>query len=110
MAHQHLHFKDCPGHAHTHGKQVGLSLALLGTLAGGVLLINSGLAKYIYGADSFSAEFLGMMAAILLGAPIVIHAIKSLIHKEFVYGEPQWKFMRTARNRRKQWRTPAAST
>jgi Cd2+/Zn2+-exporting ATPase len=82
MAHQHLHFKEDIAAEHTHGKQIRVSMALLGTLAGGVLLINSGIAKYIYGAGSFNTEILAMAGAILLGAPIVLHAIKSLIHKE----------------------------
>ncbi|MFC1792979.1 heavy metal translocating P-type ATPase [Planctomycetota bacterium] len=82
MAHEHLHFKDDIAAEHTHGKQIRVSMALLGTLAGGVLLINSGIAKYIYGAGSFNTEFLAMAGAILLGAPIVLHAIKSLIHRE----------------------------
>ncbi|MHC4558341.1 MAG: heavy metal translocating P-type ATPase [Planctomycetota bacterium] len=82
MAHQHLHFKDDIAAEHTHSKQVRVSIALLGTLAGFVLLINSGIAKFIYGSDSFNTEFLAMVAAILLGAPIVWHAIKSLIKKE----------------------------
>ena len=79
MAHQHLHFQDDVAAEHTHGKQIRVSMALLGTLAGGVLLINSGIAKLIYGSDSFNAEFLAMAGAILLGAPIVYHAIKSLV-------------------------------
>ena len=82
MAHEHLHFKDDIAAEHTHGKQIRVSLALLGTLAGGVLLINSGIAKYIYGAGSFNTEILAMAGAILLGAPIVLHAVKSLIHRE----------------------------
>jgi len=82
MAHEHLHFKDDIAAEHTHGKQIRVSMALLGTLAGGVLLINSGIAKYIYGAGSFNTEFLAMAGAILLGAPIVLHAVKSLIRKE----------------------------
>ncbi|HUW20551.1 MAG TPA: cation-translocating P-type ATPase [Sedimentisphaerales bacterium] len=57
-------------------------MALLGTLAGGVLLINSAVARLFYGGDSFNAELLAMIAAILLGAPIVLHAIKSLIKRE----------------------------
>ncbi|MCP4262080.1 MAG: cation-translocating P-type ATPase [Planctomycetes bacterium] len=80
MAHQHLHFKDDIAAEHTHGKQMRVSMALLGTLAGGMLLINSGIAKLIYGSSSFNAEFLAMAGAILLGAPIVYHAIKSLVH------------------------------
>jgi len=82
MAHEHLHFKDDIAAEHTHGKQIRVSMALLGTLAGGVLLINSGIAKFIYGAGDFNTEFLAMAGAILLGAPIVLHAIESLIHRE----------------------------
>ena len=82
MAHDHLHFKDDVAAEHTHGKQIRVSMALLGTLAGGVLLVNSGIAKFIYGAGSFNTEFLAMAGAILLGAPIVLHAIESLIHRE----------------------------
>ncbi len=82
MAHQHLHFQEDISPEHTHGKQIGVSLALLGTLAGGVLLINSGIAKYIYGEGHFNTEILAMVGAILLGAPIVLHAISSLMHRE----------------------------
>ncbi|MBN2594305.1 MAG: cation-translocating P-type ATPase, partial [Sedimentisphaerales bacterium] len=82
MAHEHLHLNEDITAEHTHGKQIRVSMALLGTLAGGVLLINSGVAKYIYGKYDFNTVFLAMAGAILLGAPIVIHAIKSLIHRE----------------------------
>jgi Cd2+/Zn2+-exporting ATPase len=82
MAHNHLHIKEDIIAEHTHGKQIRVSVALLGTLAGGVLLINSGIAKLVYGGGSFNAQLLEMIAAILLGAPIVIHAIQSLLHKE----------------------------
>jgi Cd2+/Zn2+-exporting ATPase len=82
MAHEHLHFKDDIAAEHTHGKQIRVSMALLGTLAGGVLLINSGISKYIYGAGHFNTDILAMAGAILLGAPIVLHAIKSILHKE----------------------------
>ncbi len=84
MAHEHLHFKQDIGAEHTHSKQIRVSIALLGTLTGGVLLISSGIArsKYLYGSGSFQSEFLAMVGAILLGAPIVLHAIKSIIKKE----------------------------
>jgi Cd2+/Zn2+-exporting ATPase len=82
MAHEHLHFKDDIAAEGTYGKQIRVSMALLGTLAGGMLLINSGIAKFIYGSSSFSVEFFAMAGAILLGAPIVFHAIKSLINNE----------------------------
>ena len=81
MAHEHLHFKDDLAVEHTHGKQIRVSIALLGTLAGGMLLINSGLARFFYTKGSFNAEILAMAGAILLGAPIVWHAIKSLIQR-----------------------------
>ena len=82
MAHEHLHFKDDIAAEHTHGKQIRVSMALLGTLAGGILLINSGIAKFIYGSGSFNTEFFAMAGAILLGAPIVLHAIRSLIKNQ----------------------------
>jgi Zn2+/Cd2+-exporting ATPase len=82
MAHEHLHLKEDITVEHTRGKQIRVSIAMLGTLAGGVLLINSWLAGFFYGSGSFNAEFLAMAGAILLGAPIVLHAIKSLIKKQ----------------------------
>ena len=84
MAHEHLHFKEDIAAEHTHSKQIRVSLALLGTLAGFMLLVSSGIArsKYLYGSGSFQAEFLAMAGAILLGGPIVLHAIKSLIKKD----------------------------
>jgi len=84
MAHEHLHFKQDIAAEHTHIKQIRVSIALLGTLAGGMLLISSGIArsKYLYGIGSFQSELLAMVGAILLGAPIVLHAIKSIIKKE----------------------------
>jgi len=84
MAHEHLHFKEDIAAEHTHNKQIRVSLALLGTLAGFMLLLSSGMAssKYLYGSGSFQAVFLAMAGAILLGAPIVVHAIKSLIKRQ----------------------------
>jgi len=82
MAHEHLHFKDDITAEHTRGRQFRVSMALLGTLAGGVLLINSWLARFFYGSGSFNTESLAMFGAILLGAPIVLHAIKSLIKRQ----------------------------
>ncbi|MHC4644721.1 MAG: heavy metal translocating P-type ATPase [Planctomycetota bacterium] len=84
MAHEHLHFKQDITAEQTHGKQIRVGMALLGTLAGGMLLISSGIAQspFVFGTGSFQAEFLAMVAAILLGGPIVWHAVKSLIKKE----------------------------
>jgi len=66
----------------TRGKQLRVSLALLGTLAGGVLLINSGIGRFFYGPDSFNTQLFAMLGALLLGTPIVVHAIVSLIRGE----------------------------
>ncbi len=83
MAHEHLHFKHDIAVEHTHGKQVRVSVALLGTLAGGTLLLSSKIGEWlIYGAGSFQTETLALAGAILLGAPIIWHAIKSLLHQE----------------------------
>jgi Cd2+/Zn2+-exporting ATPase len=86
MAHQHLHFKEDVAE-HTLGRQIRVSLALLGTLGGGVLLISSQLGRLFYGTGSFNTEFLAMVGAILLGAPVVIHAIKSLIKRQYAMDE-----------------------
>ena len=84
MAHEHLHFKQDIAVEHTHGKQIRVSIALLGTLAGGMLLLNSivGKSKFIFGSGSFQAEIFALAGAVLLGAPIIWHAIKSLLKKE----------------------------
>lgn len=83
MAHEHLHFKQDIAVEQTHSKQIRVSIALLGTLAGGMLLLSHYAGKWlIYGDDSFQVEFLALVSAILLGAPIVWHAVKSLLHNE----------------------------
>lgn len=82
MAHQHLHFKQDITIEHTHGKQIRVSLALLGTLAGGTLLISSIVAMLFYGKGSVHTELLSLAAALLLGVPIVLHAAKSLIKRQ----------------------------
>ena len=73
--------------AKTHRKQVRVSLALAGTLLGGMLLLNSLISPIFYGKNpSFYVgtepevkELLAMLAAILLGAPVIIHSIKSVM-------------------------------
>lgn len=82
MAHKHLNIKEheLSDHEHTHGKQVRVSLALLGTLTGGVLLLNSVIAPLFYGKGSAVAELCAMVGAILLGLPVVWHAIKCMLH------------------------------
>ena len=63
----------------THRKQVTVSLALVGTLLGGTLLLNSLISPIFYGRGAQVKELLAMLAAILLGAPVVIHSIKSVM-------------------------------
>ncbi len=83
MAHKHLHLKEHElSGEHTKGKQFGVSLALIGTLAGGVLLLDSLIAPVFYGKDSEIGQLLAMFGAILLGLPIIIHALKSMFRKE----------------------------
>jgi len=83
MAHEHLHFKQDIALEQTHSKQIRVSIALLGTLAGGMLLLSHYAGKWlIYNPDSFQVEMLALAAAILLGTPIVWHAVKSLLRKE----------------------------
>jgi len=82
MAHEHLHFKEDIAAGATYGRQIRVSMALLATLAGGMLLINSGVARFVYGSGSDHTEFLAMAGAILLGAPILLHAIKSLCKRQ----------------------------
>ncbi len=77
MAHEHLQLKE--EIEHTHSQQVRVNLALLGTLAGGVLLINSLVGQPIFGKGSFHTNMLAMLGAILLGGPVVWHAFKCLI-------------------------------
>jgi Cd2+/Zn2+-exporting ATPase len=79
MAHEHLHLQDDLVAEQTRGKQLRVSIAMLATLAGGVLLINSGLGRLFYGAGSFNTGMFAMLGALLLGAPIVVHAIISLV-------------------------------
>lgn len=70
----------------THRKQVTVSLALVGTLLGGTLLFNSIIVGWIgpkmplfYSNGTQLKDLLAMCAAILLGLPVVIHSIKSVV-------------------------------
>lgn len=79
MAHEHLHLKD---DIDASQQQLRVSIALLATLAGGVLLINSRIGQFFYGKGSFNTELFALLGAILLGLPVVWHAIKCLLHGE----------------------------
>jgi Cd2+/Zn2+-exporting ATPase len=82
MTHKSLMLKEHELSTYTKGKQLRVSLALFGTLAGGMLLFNSFIAPAFYGKDSDLAELLAMVSAILLGAPIVVHAVISVIRRQ----------------------------
>jgi len=97
MAHTHLQIKknelaietgiseyvgEGAGQSHVHGKEVRVSWALLATLAGGMLLLNSVIAPWFYGKESQLPQLLAMAGAILLGLPVVIHALKSILRGE----------------------------
>ncbi len=88
MAHDHLHLtshemeQDHDHHHHDHGdpSSKGISAALVATLVGGVLLINGALAPYIYGEGSMVGTITAMLGAILLGLPVIWHAVGGIFH------------------------------
>ncbi|MCE5186176.1 MAG: cation-translocating P-type ATPase [Planctomycetaceae bacterium] len=90
MAHTHIGIKahelESPQETPlSNGRQYRVSLALLGTLAGFILIVNSQLARipwltWLYGNTSDISEVIAMIGAILLGLPIVIHAVKGIVH------------------------------
>jgi len=83
MAHKHLHLKEHELTAeHTKGKQIRVSMALLGTLCGGVLLLNSVIASVFYGKDSEVVQLSAMVGAILLALPVVLYALRSVVRGE----------------------------
>ncbi|OXU15802.1 heavy metal translocating P-type ATPase [Sedimentisphaera salicampi] len=85
MAHDHLHIEQLEFDNQEGLKEAGkvrrVSLALIATLAGGVLLLNSYLSglPFLYGADSPVVELSAMFGAILLGLPVIIHSVKNII-------------------------------
>jgi Cd2+/Zn2+-exporting ATPase len=80
MAHEHLNLKghELSEHERTRGRQFRVSMALLGTLAGGVLLLDSAVAPLFYGRGSAVAQLCAMVGAALLAAPVVWHAIRCM--------------------------------
>lgn len=92
MAHNHLSLKTTEfdhaalaEHAATEGKQLRVSMALFGTLAGGILIVNSVLAdlamfSWLYGPSSGElSQIMAMLGAVLLGLPIIIHAFEGVL-------------------------------
>jgi Cd2+/Zn2+-exporting ATPase len=84
MAHNALNLTEYEVDAgQTHRKQVRVSLALVGTLLGGTLLLNSILAKYLfYSKTPEISDALAMAAALLLAVPVIMHSLKTIIHNE----------------------------
>ena len=81
MPHKHLHLQETEiSHHHSEAAKTTVSLALIGTLAGGVLLLNSIIAPLIYGKENPVVEFSAMLGAFLLALPIVLHALRSIFH------------------------------
>ena len=56
-----------------------VSFQIIGTLIGGVLLVCSFLAQFMFDNPA-QADMLGAMAAVLLGLPLVVVAVKDLMH------------------------------
>ena len=77
MAHNHLHIKDTELQGEKGTK--GVSIALIGTLAGGVLLLNSYIAPIFYGKENSIVEFSAMIGALLLALPVILNALKSIV-------------------------------
>jgi len=86
MAHNHHNLLDHEVHDHagcdcrkTRSRTFRVSLSLLATLLGGMLLINSLIAEYLLNGSKGQADLMAMVGAILLAAPIIWHAFYSLI-------------------------------
>jgi len=80
MVHKHLNIKQQSlEEEHIKGKEVRVSLAVIGTLIGGTLLISSMAVPLFSWIEADTAKLLSMLGAIFLGAPIIIHAIKCLL-------------------------------
>jgi Cd2+/Zn2+-exporting ATPase len=55
------------------------SLLLIATFMGGILVLNSFIAEWVFEAPEISSAF-ALASAILLGTPLVVHALKHLMH------------------------------
>ncbi|HML73514.1 MAG TPA: cation-translocating P-type ATPase [Anaerohalosphaeraceae bacterium] len=84
MVHTHIGVKETELEGgHTHSKQIRVSFALFGTLAGGVLLLNAQLANWMptmFGLDGNVSQIVAMVGALLLGLPIILHAVQGVMH------------------------------
>ncbi len=81
VVHNHHHLSELQlegGGEQTRARTFRVSLSLLGTLLGGSLLLVSVVAEYIFDTKE-QAELMAMLAAVLLAAPIIKHALQSLL-------------------------------
>ncbi len=72
--HDHGHDHSDRHHEHSHAK-VNLYVAMLG----GILIINSGLARLVFESRPFLSELSAVLGAIILAVPIIKAAIRDLI-------------------------------
>jgi len=78
--HHELREQELGGEAEqTRARTFRVSLSLLGTLLGGALLINSYLAEHLFEEGENHARIMAMVGAVLLAAPVVWHALVSLL-------------------------------
>lgn len=82
MAHKHLQIKETEltHHENTDGKKLRVSAALMGTFAGGVLLIVSIVAPFFYDKQPEVVELVAMIGAFLLAVPVIWHALRCMMH------------------------------
>ncbi|MCP4708102.1 MAG: cation-translocating P-type ATPase [Planctomycetes bacterium] len=79
--HSHHHLSDHDHHGgaeQTRAQTFQVSISLLGTLFGGSLLLVSIIAERVF-ATPAQADLMALVAAIMLAAPILIHAVQSLL-------------------------------
>ncbi len=83
MVHTHIGVKATEleqGHSHSDQNKAGI--ALFATLAGGVLLLNAQIASWLPGTLGLNgnvSQVVAMIGALLLGMPIVIHAVQGIM-------------------------------
>jgi Cd2+/Zn2+-exporting ATPase len=80
MAHKLLNIKEkeLNHYESTEGKKIRVSAALIGTFAGGVLLVVSIIAPLFYDEQPEVVELVAMVGAFLLAVPVIWHALKCM--------------------------------
>ena len=73
------HEIDSDAGVSTRLRTIRVSMSLLGTLMGGALLLNSLVAEYIFTGGKTHADLMAMLGAVLLGAPVVWHAVRGML-------------------------------